>query len=651
MRPGEPLYQRGSNQGGEGEGRRFFLAIALSVGLVWAYMTFLAPKPPPPEERTGDDGVAATEAPTPAPTLRTVIADDDSAGDDDSAEPDTAGRSLAELGPDTVVYERLDGDPQIETVDVDGYFRAQFSTQGGGPSSWILADYYEEIEIDWIPSWAWNGIKSGLDFDRFTMKCPDKTNAELIKGEGAYRLVPSFQSGGLVRAPGNDRLVAGGTERAYVWANAGEGLDFHRWELLERSDRQLIYGTERPTWGGQLEITTTYDLPESGYLMGYQVTVRNTGDQPEQLSPRFSVVAPIPPAGSRYASSMTPFYDKGGKAKDLPIAKVDKKRIIRDEENPVRFAGINERYFMTALVPAELPVAYETAPIGWMDEERLALLETAPLGVDGEPEDRSYRSTMIYPDSSLLPGQSVTYVFDVYVGPKVLGDMKELGLGLEDTVQYGVFSIIARPMLFLMTLFHSWVGNWGIAIILLTVVVKLLVFPLDQASYKSMKKMRVLAPRMQEIRDQFKNDPQRQQQEIMAMYKEAGANPFSGCFPMLIQMPIWFALYRVLWGSIELYQEKFLYFCDLTARDPICIFPIALSVIMFIQQKMSPPPTDPNQKMMMQFMPLFFAFIMFALPSGLVLYILVSSCLRLLQQWFVNRSGDPETESVAAAGK
>ena len=650
MRPGEPLYQRGGNQG-DGDGRRFFLAIAFSVGLVFIYMTFLAPKPPPPGEQAAGDGAADAAVPeSTTPPPRPVLADDDSA-DDDSAAEDGGGRTLAALGPDTLVYERLEGEPGVETIGVDGFFTAQFSTQGGGPSSWVLADYYEPIDIDWLPSWAWNGIKGGLDFDRFSMKCPPKTNAQLIKGEGAYRLVPSFQSGGLVRAPGNDRLVSGGTERAYVWANAGEAVDFHRWELLERNDRQLIYGTERPTWGGELEITTTYDLPESGYLMGYQVTVHNSGDQPEQLSPRFSVIASIPPAGSRYTSSMTPFYDKGGKAKDLAINKVDKKRIIRDEENPVRFAGIEERYFMTALVPHELPAAYEAAPIGWLDEERLALQDTAPIGENGEPEDRSYRSTMIYPESTLLPGQTATYAFDVYVGPKVLGDMKELGLGLEDTVQYGLFSIIARPMLFMLTLFHSWIGNWGLAIILLTVVVKALVFPLDQASYKSMKKMRVLAPRMQEIRDQFKNDPQRQQQEIMSMYKEAGANPFSGCFPMLIQMPIWFALYRVLWGSIELYQEHFLYFCDLTARDPICIFPVALSGIMFVQQKMSPPPTDPNQKMMMQFMPLFFAFIMFALPSGLVLYILVSSCLRLLQQWLVNRSGDPETESAAAAGK
>ncbi len=645
MRPGEPLYQRGSNQG-DGEGRRFFLAIGLSVGLVFIYMTFLAPRqpvetPPPP-----GDGEAATEATTPETVVVPPMA-----GDDDSAEPLSSGRSIADIGPDQVVYQRTPGEPETAVVDVEGYFQATFSEQGGGPSSWILDDYYEPLDLPWLPSWAWDGIKSGGDFDRFSMACPDPINAELIRSNNSPLINPSFQPQGLVRQPHADRFVDGATERAYVWASAGEPIDWHRWELLERSDQQLIYGTERPTWGGQLEITSTYDLPQSGYLMGYQVTVRNAGTQPEQLAPKFSVIQPISPAESRYTSSTTPFYDKGGKVKDLAIAKIDKKRLIHDAENPIRFAGIEERYFMTALVPHEPPNAFETAPIGWLDDEGMALLDTAPMGMDGEVADRAYRATMFFDERTLAPGESVTFSFDLYIGPKVLSDLKELGLGLEDSVQYGVFSIIARPMLFLMTLFNSWVGSWGLAIIMLTVVVKLLVFPLDQASYKSMKKMRVLAPRMQEIRDKFKSDPQRQQQEIMAMYKEAGANPFSGCFPMLIQMPIWFALYRVLWGSIELYQEKFLYFCDLTARDPICIFPIALSVIMFVQQKMSPPPTDPNQKMMMQFMPLFFAFIMFALPSGLVLYILVSSLLRLLQQWMVNRGGEPIPEVVDSGKK
>ena len=647
MRPGEPLYQRGPSGGDGGDGRRFFLAIALSVGLVWVYMTFLAPRPPQVETPAeGPEPATAGEVGTPTPLA------DETLGDDDSAGPSRSDGVVGEASAGGYIVDRIDGEPDTRTVIVDGFYQATFSDEGGGPQSWILDGYYEEMDLPWIPSWLWNGIKSGGDFEPFSLACPERDHVELIDTEYAHHIVPSFQSRALVHEPGGS---ADPGVRTYTWAGAREPIDWRRWDLVEESSSEghhLVYRSRRLADEENLEITVTYDLPEQGYLIDYRVAVKNVGDQREELAPRFSVIQPIAPAASRYGSSTTPFQDKGGKAKDWPIAKIDKKRMIRDEENLVRFAGITDRYFMTALVPAEQPVAYEAAPIGWIDAEAMDLLgREPPVGMDEDPPNKAYRSTLLLADRSLGPNETANFEFKVYIGPKVLSDMKELELGLEDTVQYGVFSIIARPMLFLMTLFHSWVGSWGLAIILLTVVVKLLVFPLDQASYKSMKKMRVLAPRMQEIRDQFKDDPQRQQQEIMAMYKEAGANPFSGCFPMLIQMPIWFALYRVLWGSIELYQEQFLYFCDLTVRDPICIFPIALSGIMFVQQKMSPPPTDPNQKMMMQFMPLFFAFIMFALPSGLVVYILVSSCLRLLQQWFVNRSGDPESEKVAAAGK
>ena len=460
----------------------------------------------------------------------------------------------------------------------------------------------------------------GFSFDEFTLECPDGVPADLVRGEHGYHLIPSFDDG----VP-----TFGG----------------RRWEVIDQSDTHLAYRSQQ----GDLELVATYTLDPTSYLMGYQVTVRNTGSERRSLSPKMSVFQPMKPAKNRYSSASTPFASLDGKIKEYQVKSMDKKGLIQVTGKEIAFAGVGERYFMTALVPAERPASFEAGPVGWLGEDGLTLVNNSQLDAEGNEAPRVYRSTMLFNEKSLEPGDSATYDFDLYMGPKVLGELKELGVGLETTVKFGLFAIIARPMLWLLNFMYSLVHSWGIAIILLTVVVKLLVFPLDQASYKSMKKMRVLAPRMQEIRDQFKSDPQRQQQEIMNMYKEAGANPFSGCLPMLIQMPIWFALYRVLWSSIELYQVPFLYFCDLTARDPLCIFPLALSGVMYVQQKMSPPPTDPNQKMMMQMMPFFFAFIMFALPSGLVLYILVSSLLRLGQQWLVNRSGDDEPKAVAAA--
>ena len=614
MRPGDSLYSRGTNER-DGEGRRFFLVIALSLGVVWAYSTFLGPKPQPPtEEAVTPSETAPIEEPEATPSEPMAATDDDSA---DAGQVAAAGA----VAPEPI--QRPEPTLQKTRFEAES-FVAGFSNQGGGPESFVLRDYYEELDLPWLPTWVWGGLKNGFDFDPFSLKCPDGVPVEMIRGKNAYYLIPSFSSAvPTVGAP--------------------------RWEVLQSDSEQVVYRT----WQDDLEIVASYEIPPSGHLMDYEVTVRNTGNRSETLWPRFSLFQPMKAAKNRYSSATTPFASLDGKVKDYSIKSMDKKGLVQVTDKAIRFAGLEERYFMTALVPGEQPVAFEAGPMGYLDPDGLSLVQQPLIGADGSPGSKVYRSTLLFADRQIEPGDEVTFTFDLYMGPKILSDLKLLNLGLESTVQYGMFSIIARPMLWLLKFMYGLVGSWGIAIILLTVVVKILVFPLDQASYKSMKKMRVLAPRMQEIRDQFKSDPQRQQQEIMNMYKEAGANPFSGCIPMLVQMPIWFALYRVLWSSIELYQVPFLYFCDLTVRDPLCIFPLALSGIMYVQQKMSPPPTDPNQKMMMQMMPFFFAFIMFALPSGLVLYILVSSVLRLLQQWMVNRSSDdvPAAPEAATAKK
>ena len=609
MRPGESLYQRPAPGGGEG--KRLFLAIAVSVGAMWILMTFVLPKPAQPPAQPAQPTVTSPDgtATGPAPLIPAEPGDDDSAAD---------GTAMTQDGVAPAPVKRVE--PELQTAEFrrDGY-QATFTNQGAGPADWRLDEYHEELELPWLPTWLWDGVKSGFDFDRFSLSCPESQPVDLIQGDHAYHVVPAFDAGTLlVGAP--------------------------RSEVLLSDDNQIIYRS----YQGDLEITTTYDLPEQGSLMEYRVEVRNGGAAARALQPRFSVVAPVKPAKSRYGSNATPFRNRDGKNKLYQVKSLDKKGLIQDLEPGIRFAGIQDRYFMTALVPDEIPAAFEASPIGWLDGQGMGLLNQAPMLADGEMANKVYRSTLIMADRTLQPGESASFTFDLYIGPKILSELKTLDNGLESTVQYGVFSIIARPMLAALKFMYKITGSWGIAIILLTFIVKVLVFPLDQASYKSMHKMRAVAPAMQEIRDKFKSDPQRQQQEMMAMYKEKGVNPFSGCLPMLIQMPIWFALYRVLWNSIELYQVPFLYFCDLTVRDPICIFPIMLSVIMFVQQKMAPPPTDPNQKMIMQMMPLMFAVIMFALPSGLVLYITVSSLLRLLQQWLVNRKGDREAESATA---
>jgi YidC/Oxa1 family membrane protein insertase len=204
-------------------------------------------------------------------------------------------------------------------------------------------------------------------------------------------------------------------------------------------------------------------------------------------------------------------------------------------------------------------------------------------------------------------------------------------------------------LLAILAFIHSFTGSWGMAILGLTVIVKAALFPLSQRAGKSAKAMAALKPEMDATKERFKDDPQRQQEEMMKLMRAHGANPASGCLPVLIQMPIWFALYRSLWVSVDLYQEPFLWMPDLTARDPLWILPVLLVVVMYLQQKMTPTTMDATQqKVMLYFMPLMFGAMMAALPAGLAFYILVNSLLTIAQQHFINRSIGPLTGSSSA---
>jgi len=225
---------------------------------------------------------------------------------------------------------------------------------------------------------------------------------------------------------------------------------------------------------------------------------------------------------------------------------------------------------------------------------------------------------------------------------------------LKEAVDFGVLSFICYPMLWLLKEFYNWVGNYGIAIIFLTIVVKIILLPLTQKSMKSMREMAKLKPLMEELKKKYGDDKQRMNQEMMNLYKMHKINPLGGCFPMLLQMPIWIALYQMLYSSIELYQTAFItgWIDDLSYRDPYFIMPIVLGLAMFLQQKLSPTSVDTQQaKMMMYGMPIFFTFIMLYLPSGLVLYIFVNSLLSIGHQLLYNRMTDSNPQSQQKSKK
>jgi YidC/Oxa1 family membrane protein insertase len=249
-----------------------------------------------------------------------------------------------------------------------------------------------------------------------------------------------------------------------------------------------------------------------------------------------------------------------------------------------------------------------------------------------------YAAGVILPAGTIEPGKSTTVAVPLYAGPQEPNKLAKLAPGLELTVDYGWLTIIAVPLFWVLSWFHRWVGNWGVAIILLTVVIKLLFYPLSEASYRSMAKMRVLAPKLQKLKDQYANDRQRLQQAMMELYKTEKINPLGGCLPIVVQIPVFIALYWVLLASVELRHAPFaLWIVDLSAPDPWYVLPVLMGATMIIQTRLNPEPPDPVQAKVMKIMPIAFSVFFFFFPAGLVLYWLVNNVLSIAQQWNINR--------------
>ncbi len=226
----------------------------------------------------------------------------------------------------------------------------------------------------------------------------------------------------------------------------------------------------------------------------------------------------------------------------------------------------------------------------------------------------------------------------LYAGPKEYDRLKNLNMGLEHIIDFGWFSIVAMPLFWFLKFLYSYMGNYGWAIVVMTILVRLPFIPLLQKSQQSMKKMQKIQPMMAEIKEKYKKDPQRQQKETMLLYKKYKVNPLGGCLPMLLQVPVFIALYNVLLQAIELRGAPFMFWVtDLAAKDPFYVLPIVMGGTMFLQQKMTPTTADKTQAKIMMFLPIVFTFMFLTFPSGLVIYWLVNNVLAIIQQYFVNK--------------
>jgi YidC/Oxa1 family membrane protein insertase len=246
------------------------------------------------------------------------------------------------------------------------------------------------------------------------------------------------------------------------------------------------------------------------------------------------------------------------------------------------------------------------------------------------------------------PGASHTFNRALFVGPKDQGQLSQLHDRLKLTVDYGWLTILSQPMFWLLAFIYRYVGNWGGAIILVTIIIKLVFYKLTESSGRSMAKMRNLQPRVKALQERYKDDKQAQSQQMMELYKREKVNPAAGCLPILIQMPFFLAFYWVLVESVEMRQAPFAFWItDLSSRDPYFILPLIMGAAMLLQQKLNPAPADPVQARVMQIMPIMFTGFFAFFPSGLVLYWVTNTILSIAQQWKINKV----VEKEAAARK
>ncbi len=312
--------------------------------------------------------------------------------------------------------------------------------------------------------------------------------------------------------------------------------------------------------------------------------------------------------------------------KELSRTAIDDSMKLQDVGFGVEWIGVTNRYFLTALIPQ-----------GELKPKALIQPISAEKG----------RVSLVYP----VTESTIRIPLKGFFGPKELNILKSVDRRLDPALDLGFFTWFAYPLLKLLKFFEGWTANWGVAIILLTLLVKILTYPLTYKSMKSMKKMAALQPKLQKLREKYADDKEALNREMLVLMKEGGYNPAAGCLPILIQMPVFFALYRVLYSSIELYQAPFfLWITDLSTKDPFYITPVVLTAVMYVQQKLTPnTATDPVQAKMMQFMPVMFGVFMVSLPSGLTLYMLVNALASIAQQIILNKKLGTTGASVTQA--
>ena len=418
----------------------------------------------------------------------------------------------------------------------------------------------------------------------------------------------------------------------------GSGLPNHRTQYSSSAERyRLGEGQEvlevrlTAPAGGGIQVTKVYRFHRNSYVIDVGFEVTNQGATVIHPYAYFQLVRDDKPVagGSRMVHTFTgvAVYTEKEKFEKISFEKIKDGKASYPKNSRDGWIGMLQHYFVSAWLPPK-------------DEPREFYMRRL--------DDGLYAAGTIVPAGAIAPGATASVTVPLYAGPEEQGKLAAIAPGLDLTVDYGWLTVIAVPLFWVLHWLHGWVHNWGVAIILLTIMIKALFFPLSAASYRSMARMRVVAPKLQKLKDQYGSDRQRLQQAMMELYKTEKINPLGGCMPIVVQIPVFISLYWVLLGSVELRHAPFIWWIkDLSARDPYFILPILMGATMILQTWLNPTPPDPVQAKVMKIMPVVFSVFFFFFPAGLVLYWLVNNILSIAQQWQITRMIEREGRTAA----
>jgi len=430
----------------------------------------------------------------------------------------------------------------------------------------------------------------------------------------------------------------------------GDGMPNHRtiWEVAS-GPRDLAPGSDRvelrlmATAANGDKVVKVLTFHRGSYVIDTAFDVTNNGSARIAPEAYFQLMRDTKQAVPSH-SSMAPASYVG------PVVYNDK-----DKFKKVEFSEIDKE----AADPSRKPAFTKQADNGWigMIEHYFVIAWLPP---QDKPLERQFYTTKLdnglytagvrYDGVTIAPGQTGEIAGRLYVGPQDQETLGKLAPGLDLVVDYGIFTIIAAPLFLLLKWLHSLIGNWGWAIIVMTILIKSVFYPLNHASARSMAKMKIVAPKMKALQEQYANDKQALQGKMMELYRQEKINPLGGCLPILVQIPVFIALYWVLLSAVELRHAPWIgWIQDLSAPDPWFVLPVVYAVTAYLQVKLSPTPvTDPVQAKVMQFMPIAFSVMFLFFPAGLVLYWLINNCIQIFQQWHMNRVITREKAVLAA---